>query len=453
MVEVGHILSQIHIRAGWGGESRVSKTLGWVAKTTVLCALVAIMVGCMASVALAADSIRIQDDDSAVAFSGRWTFESGAAFSGFSARRSSTAGARVTLGFDGEGVSVVAVRGAAGGLMRVSIDGTHTTDVSLYSAEATDSVPLFTTTGLAPGPHSISVEVLGTRETGSVGDAVTIDGFDVWGTALPASSAGTVRLEQSSARLYRTKGWSTREAGGASGGSAIETSKSGTGISARFHGSGISWIGRRGATGGLAAIFLDGKRVATVDTGGGSGEERRVMWAASGLSHKVHTLTVRALGEVGAAGGDAAIDVDAFVVRGVMQTAYRPTPFHYPWRTYILIDKSDFRLYWVKDGMLVKSYPIAHGKRWGWTPARVWRIDQKYPHTGGVYGPRKMRLFKRVRTRHGYAYVRTAYGIHGTNQPWVIGTMASHGCIRMYNRDVKDLYPRVPMHTMVVTRD
>jgi hypothetical protein len=410
------------------------------------------MVGGMASVALAADPIRVQDDDPAVAYSGRWTYESGAGFSGFSARRSSTAGARVTMAFEGTGIGVSAVRAPDGGLMRVSVDGTATTDISLFSAEQTVAA-VFTTSTLAPGTHTIAIQVLGQGEAGSVGKSVVIDGFDVVGSASPASSAGTVRVEQSSSRLYRTKGWATREATGASGGSAIETSKSGTGISVRFHGSGISWIGRRGATGGLAAIILDGKRVATVDTGGGTGDEKRVLWAATGLSHKVHTLTVRALGEAGAAGGDAAIDVDAFVVRGVMQTAYRPTPFRYPWRTYILIDKSDYRLYWVKDGMLIKSYPIAHGKRWGWTPARVWRIDQKYPHTGGVYGPRKMRLFKRVRTRHGYAYVRTAYGIHGTNQPWVIGTMASHGCIRMYNRDVKDLYPRVPMHTMVVTRD
>ena len=28
------------------------------------------------------------------------------------------------------------------------------------------------------------------------------------------------------------------------------------------------------------------------------------------------------------------------------------------------------------------------------------------------------------------------YGIHGTNQPWSIGTQASAGCIRMFNRHV-----------------
>jgi L,D-transpeptidase ErfK/SrfK len=60
-----------------------------------------------------------------------------------------------------------------------------------------------------------------------------------------------------------------------------------------------------------------------------------------------------------------------------------------------------------------------------------------------------MRLFKRV----GGRYVFTAYGIHGTNQEWVIGTRASHGCIRMYNRDVLELFPQVPVGTPVVTRN
>ena len=35
------------------------------------------------------------------------------------------------------------------------------------------------------------------------------------------------------------------------------------------------------------------------------------------------------------------------------------------------------------------------------------------------------------------------YGIHGTNAPGSIGTAASHGCIRMRNRDVEQLFELV----------
>ncbi len=125
------------------------------------------------------------------------------------------------------------------------------------------------------------------------------------------------------------------------------------------------------------------------------------------------------------------------------------TRLDFPWPTCIVIDKSEFKLYWVKDGALVKTYPIAIGKPSTPTPSATWRIDAKYyTDPASVYGPRKMRLFRQ--TSSGYAY--TAYGIHGTNQPWVIGTMASHGCIRMYNADALDLFPQVPLGTMVQTR-
>jgi lipoprotein-anchoring transpeptidase ErfK/SrfK len=35
------------------------------------------------------------------------------------------------------------------------------------------------------------------------------------------------------------------------------------------------------------------------------------------------------------------------------------------------------------------------------------------------------------------------YGIHGTNAPASIGHNASHGCIRMRNRDVEELFAMV----------
>ena len=44
----------------------------------------------------------------------------------------------------------------------------------------------------------------------------------------------------------------------------------------------------------------------------------------------------------------------------------------------------------------------------------------------------------------------TLYRIHGSNEPWTIGTQVSSGCIRMRNEDVIDLYERVQLGTKVV---
>ncbi len=44
----------------------------------------------------------------------------------------------------------------------------------------------------------------------------------------------------------------------------------------------------------------------------------------------------------------------------------------------------------------------------------------------------------------------STYRIHGTDAPWTVGQLVSHGCIRMYNADVIDLYNRVPIGTKVI---
>ena len=42
------------------------------------------------------------------------------------------------------------------------------------------------------------------------------------------------------------------------------------------------------------------------------------------------------------------------------------------------------------------------------------------------------------------------YAIHGTNNPGSIGGFVSHGCFRMYNQDIMDLFARVSVGTKVV---
>ena len=41
------------------------------------------------------------------------------------------------------------------------------------------------------------------------------------------------------------------------------------------------------------------------------------------------------------------------------------------------------------------------------------------------------------------------YGIHGTNFPWAVGRLVTHGCIRLYPEDILRLYPIVPIGTPI----
>ena len=44
----------------------------------------------------------------------------------------------------------------------------------------------------------------------------------------------------------------------------------------------------------------------------------------------------------------------------------------------------------------------------------------------------------------------TALRIHGTPQPWTIGSSVSSGCVRLVNPHIEHLYRRVPVGTRVI---
>lgn len=88
---------------------------------------------------------------------------------------------------------------------------------------------------------------------------------------------------------------------------------------------------------------------------------------------------------------------------------------------------------------LVKKYHVAVGRPETPTPVGDWVITEKQVNPGGPFGARWMRL----------SVPWGGYGIHGTDNPASIGTAASHGCIRMYNEDVIELYNLVPIGTPV----
>ncbi|MDQ0175540.1 L,D-transpeptidase [Bacillus chungangensis] len=91
----------------------------------------------------------------------------------------------------------------------------------------------------------------------------------------------------------------------------------------------------------------------------------------------------------------------------------------------------------LKDGRVVKQYPIGVGKMLTPTPVGTYTIVNKAPNPGGPFGVMWMGLSK------------PHYGIHGTNRPSSIGKDVSRGCIRMYNKDVLELSKLVPIGTPV----
>jgi L,D-transpeptidase ErfK/SrfK len=110
----------------------------------------------------------------------------------------------------------------------------------------------------------------------------------------------------------------------------------------------------------------------------------------------------------------------------------------------IVISIPDRKLALLEDGQLVKIYPTAVGAPASPSPAGSFKIVQRIPDPtwygpGVVVPPGKANP---LGTRW-LGLSRKSYGIHGTNNPRSIGRRASHGCIRMRNADVEEVFERV----------
>lgn len=130
----------------------------------------------------------------------------------------------------------------------------------------------------------------------------------------------------------------------------------------------------------------------------------------------------------------------------------------------IVIKTSQRRLYYVIGGGKAVRYPVGVGRagmQWqgsafitstrlkpAWSPPKeMIRENPRLPRVipGGASN-----------NPMGAAALTLSngeYAIHGTNAPGTIGGFVSHGCIRMHNADIMDLYNRVHIGTPVtVTR-
>jgi L,D-transpeptidase ErfK/SrfK len=104
----------------------------------------------------------------------------------------------------------------------------------------------------------------------------------------------------------------------------------------------------------------------------------------------------------------------------------------------------DRKIVLMEDGHLVKVYPIAVGKNSTPSPNGNFHIASRvvkptWYKPGKTVGPGPANPLGTRWMGLGFK----GYGIHGTNMPKSIGKAASHGCIRMRNHDVEELFELV----------
>lgn len=108
----------------------------------------------------------------------------------------------------------------------------------------------------------------------------------------------------------------------------------------------------------------------------------------------------------------------------------------------ILVDVEDSKLWLFHNGKVEKEYVCAGGKTSTPSPIGTWKITSK-AKWGEGFGGRWM----------GIDVPWGNFGIHGTTQAYSVGWSSSHGCIRMKNEEVAELYKIVPIGTKVTIVD
>ena len=105
----------------------------------------------------------------------------------------------------------------------------------------------------------------------------------------------------------------------------------------------------------------------------------------------------------------------------------------------ILVDRSQYKLYYYERGRVVRVFDCVLGRPSLPTPLGHYKIYAKDPQMYGAYGPRRMRYLG-------------AYAIHGTNEPWLLSRWPrnySHGCSRLSNSHILWLFDQVHVGTPV----
>lgn len=108
----------------------------------------------------------------------------------------------------------------------------------------------------------------------------------------------------------------------------------------------------------------------------------------------------------------------------------------------ILVDVEESKLYLFQDGEVVKTYKCSGGKWSTPSPIGTWTITNKAKWGEGFGG-----------SWMGLNVPWGDFGIHGTLNESSLGWASSHGCIRMENSEVAELYKIIPIGTKVTIID
>ncbi len=126
--------------------------------------------------------------------------------------------------------------------------------------------------------------------------------------------------------------------------------------------------------------------------------------------------------------------------------------------THLVLNLQERKVYAYQHSKALKSFPVAIGKK-GWeTPKGSFKVIQlvknpvwQNPWNGKISPPGPNSPLGE-RWIGFWSDGKNYIGFHGTPGEHVIGQAVSHGCVRMRNKDIKELFDLVPMGIPVTVK-
>jgi hypothetical protein len=226
---------------------------------------------------------RIDDDDTAISYTGSWTANGNRGLGDYedAVHATQTNGDTASLTFTGTGVSVIGEKNTDQGQAEIFIDGISEGLIDTSATTRQTQAVIYSTGGLSAGSHTVQF----VKRSGTW---ATLDGFEV--TSVTNDTNSSIAYTGTSWKYYAARGLGDYQddvhAATANGDSATVT----------FTGTGISLVTETNSDEGAIAVSLDGASQGTVNAFSASRHAQQTLYTVSGLPLGRHTLTLTKTG-------------------------------------------------------------------------------------------------------------------------------------------------------------
>ena len=226
---------------------------------------------------------RIDDDDTAISYTGSWTANGDRGDGDYedNVHATTTNGDTASLTFTGTGVSVLGEKNSDQGQVEIFLDGVSQGQFDTTSATRQAQVVIYSTSGLAVGSHTVQF----VKRSGTW---ATLDGFEVAGVT--NDTAPAISYTGGSWRYYANRGLGDYQD------DVHAATTNGDSVTVTFTGTGISFITETNSDEGTVAVSLDGTSQGTVNASATSRHAQQTLYSVSGLTVGRHTLTLTKTG-------------------------------------------------------------------------------------------------------------------------------------------------------------